>query len=1088
MAISVGDLTSTLSLNDTFSAGLGRAADLAKDVGGQITDLFGLEIPAAVEIGGAAIAAGAVVIAGLTATIVELGAHGSEVEDISNNFTSLTASMGTNGQAINALRTSTMGLVSDLTLMQSANKALSAGWQATASDMATVGEAAVVLAKRVGLEGGTAQAYKDLMEAMTTGRTRGLGPELGVFVDLTTATDALGGATKALGSSMQTEAGVEDRRAALLKTLSEKIQEAGAQSLNFQDRLTLAKVGLTNFVDALSEAAAKSPALNTALQAIDQALLQTFGTDRQQTVNLLAGYIDKFAIGLVKGAGVSVTALDYLGTSLYYIAAADNVVTVAQDLLVQKVLEVAQAMAIANEITDGFSKTSVFAANLVTDALKAMTAGVKSHADATAQDIAAGVAWDTKAASWAKTLQDLATKMQNATAVETEHTAAVHAGVGATAQASAADQERALKIGEWEKATGLLDIEIKNALEHGDSLREVTDEFGAAAHKAAVEATNLDIPLAAIPNRVYDIDDAFKSATIADAIAKLNEQAQKAETHFVGINEKATDLAASHAWDSMKTGLDQLVNLGQQWGAVFTTVTDQITVKANQQRAALAAAWASGQLGAEDYAIALIEVDQLEQRAKADAGFQQWASGLAQIGSEVSSIGADLPGFVGSFVKGMGDAISASGQLVKSLQDVHDATSLLGTIGGVIGIVGSIVSIGKAIGSALGIGSTAGRDAVTAFANSMGGYDALHAKLDATGDAGETMWMKLGQVGQGNADQAKAIIGQVTDYLNKADAAAAKLAQDQADNAQTQQDLNADISKYHVTIQQLGPAWKQQNLTAEAQDLISSYTRLTKAGVTMNDTVSDMSGELLDAAGNATGLNQLLNDAIATGASLPDQFKPILQKMIDMGDAVDSNGKKITDLSGVSFSATLDEQFQTLIDKIDTLVDKLTNSLTPALNSLPSPTVTVNYAVNGGGDNGAPAKGGASASDVTGGAGGPLDPDSNDWGLPVGDSPLMAVTGPGAVLLRPGDIYGMPKLTAGIGATATPLANAGGGSGDEIHLHVHLDNVTVSDQGKTPLEAAEEVVDAIIASSRLKTAVVNRVVKPIFTQQGIKLG
>jgi hypothetical protein len=67
----------------------------------------------------------------------------------------------------------------------------------------------------------------------------------------------------------------------------------------------------------------------------------------------------------------------------------------------------------------------------------------------------------------------------------------------------------------------------------------------------------------------------------------------------------------------------------------------------------------------------------------------------------------------------------------------------------------------KAIGSAIAsvFDRNKGRDLVVEFADSLGGFDALHVKLLTLGDAGEQLWIRLTQgVGRNNPDQARAAI------------------------------------------------------------------------------------------------------------------------------------------------------------------------------------------------------------------------------------------------------------------------------------------------------------------------------------------
>src|SRR5262245_11533717 len=95
------------------------------------------------------------------------------------------------------------------------------------------------------------------------------------------------------------------------------------------------------------------------------------------------------------------------------------------------------------------------------------------------------------------------------------------------------------------------------------------------------------------------------------------------------------------------------------------------------------------------------------------------------------------------------------------------------TIGGIMGPLGTLAGsilgdlAGKAFGHFFG---TAGRDAVKDFAASFGGFDALHAKLNALGAEGERLWIQLTQgTGRNNPEQARANIDAINQALSTLD-------------------------------------------------------------------------------------------------------------------------------------------------------------------------------------------------------------------------------------------------------------------------------------------------------------------------------
>jgi hypothetical protein len=707
----------------------------------------------------------------------------------------------------------------------------------------------------------------------------------------------------------------------------------------------------------------------------------------------------------------------------------------------------------------------------------------------------------------------------------------------------------ALATDEWSKKvaafkTKLEDLnkEIYNAEASGEDYNQVVADFGKKAHDAAGQAAGFGLSLSDIPGEVQDIDASFKSDVISNAIAKANEEAQKYQTTLLNTKAKAATALAGEEWKALGTDINNVASVSQLWSAKFTSSSDQATAAADKFKAdwddKIERAFKDGTISATDYAIALEEVNELHDRMISDANWAAFDKGAQMIISDFGAIASVSSGTLKTVVTSIGQGTSA----VKSFADASHSFSaggFLNDLSGISGIINGVISLGSALAGLFH--DTAGRDAVTNFANSQGGFDQLHSKLDELGDAGERMWQQLSGVGQGNALQAKSAIAQVNQALQVVDFADAEGGMDQlklkleslgpageemwqviqtggpaavsmlgqaksaldgmsqssqnivAELNKTPQDelkdLNSDIQKYKVSIDQLGPAWRQQNLTVEAQDLISSYTRLTGAGVKTSDVISDMSGIVTDTDGKITGfsggLNQLLNDAISTGASLPDQFKPVLQQMIDMGDAVDANGNKITDLSQVSFSQSLDEQFKTLIDHIDDLITTLTQGLNPALLNIPSPTVTVgvNYDY---GDGPAPPKNGGASGDSSGGG----SPDTGDGSQPprLGTgayvpSPMLAIVGD-----APGGEYVVPA--AGLGRNYSPLPSGSGGSptgGIELHLHLENSRFSGIDEAAAPRVGrafAQGVLDEFKASGAMQTFLYNQLVRPMARQVG----
>jgi hypothetical protein len=139
--------------------------------------------------------------------------------------------------------------------------------------------------------------------------------------------------------------------------------------------------------------------------------------------------------------------------------------------------------------------------------------------------------------------------------------------------------------------------------------------------------------------------------------------------------------------------------------------------------------------------------------------------------------------------------------------------------------------------------------------------------------------------------------------------------------------LDQTVEKYGFTIDQLGPTFAQQKLNEQAGTLLQDYKVLTAAGVDHNAILAKM----------GPSMSKYVSDAQKAGASIPLAMKPTLDAMITAGTLTDASGKKMKDLSGLTFSETLTDKFQKIIDRIDKLVLAIERGLAPAIQNIPVP-------------------------------------------------------------------------------------------------------------------------------------------------------
>ena len=308
--------------------------------------------------------------------------------------------------------------------------------------------------------------------------------------------------------------------------------------------------------------------------------------------------------------------------------------------------------------------------------------------------------------------------------------------------------------------------------------------------------------------------------------------------------------------------------------------------------------------------------DKLEELRDTPSIFQRLMNsvgGLNDIFQRAFEGGGDLGGAVSSFA-------------------THIASNLLSAIP-VVGpmisqFAGSIVSGIKRLFGGPSQDELAARDTFAKFQQQFG---SLQQTIDAVGAA----YVKAGKTGT----DAQRDLQRALDATHKSAAAEAEALQTINDvlnqQKQDEADLQAAVERYHFSIEELGPAMQKQQLDAQAQQLIRDWTLLVDSGIKVDAVNARMSDSM----------NSYLQLARSTGQEVPAAMEPILQKMLDQGLLTDDAGKKITDLKdlGVTFSMTMSEGFQKVVDKLQELLEKI-GGVATGINNIPKDvTITTRY-------------------------------------------------------------------------------------------------------------------------------------------------
>jgi hypothetical protein len=144
--------------------------------------------------------------------------------------------------------------------------------------------------------------------------------------------------------------------------------------------------------------------------------------------------------------------------------------------------------------------------------------------------------------------------------------------------------------------------------------------------------------------------------------------------------------------------------------------------------------------------------------------------------------------------------------------------------------------------------------------------------------------------------------------------------------------LDETVEKYGFTLEELGPALQRQNLDKKAQELYQDFNVLISAGIGL-DTVLGRMGD---------SINEFIHDALRTGTEVPAAMRPMLERMIELGQLTDENGNLITDLeqSGITFAETMTQGFKKIVDAVEKLTDAIARGLGLAIENIPDPVVT----------------------------------------------------------------------------------------------------------------------------------------------------
>jgi hypothetical protein len=902
----------------------------------------------AIAVAGTAVVAG---IGAITAGVIALGQRGAEVSDIKGHFNDLNTAIGNNADTmISKLRSATLGTITDFELMKATNIGLSQGLKLNEDQFGLTGKAAQILADRVG--GDTKDAYEKLVMAMTTGQDKTL-KGIGLNIDAAAAADAH---AKALGKTTGelTEAEkITASRNAILAEMQRVLEQSGEAEADFADRINQGRVALENWRDELGLGIADSPIFSAGMEGMGNALTKAFGGEHSRLIADIVGLIEDAAMMAIDLGQAGLSAADVLVKGFYGIRAmffdtlggvvaletgmADLAASVyewragmpfATDEVKKQAREMREHATVSGGMRDSIKATADEARAAATgnnalsrtiDGLKTGLGGAKSAMEAARREQLLG----TKATDDATTglgthavAQRAHATLTKAQADEIEKLAKAQSELFGSAMIARADlMARALgDVGNITKLTTEKKEELRKAV---DAALEVYRLLGRDAPKALHDIHAATLPLlvstrqwatvelkAAVDN-LTPFEASVRSLGV-ESVPQLSTSIDKSRLGFVGLKDavvaSGTSLDAAkektHSFnDSLESLAGTLAQLAQVSGGTFGGIVQQI-----------ATVVVAAQAG-----------------AKAGEAFRNgWNQGGSQGFASMAT------GILGA-ASAMGQATSQGNTLQRTLGGISTGAAIgtaifpgLGTAiglgaGAIIGFIRGITQISPAIKDA--------RKDVEAF------QQTLAATLTATQlqEAGGERWkmtiiavrdalISIGRAG----DEAMPLVAQLwdTDHPERARAAMEQIAKLIGDQQTEQQILNDAVREYGFTIEELGPKFRAQELSAQAQKLVEQYAVLTDSEIDVALVATKM----------ADNTNEYLRVALRTNAEVPRSMEPMLKKMAEMGLLTDENGDKLTDLERIPWAQTMTQGFDRVVGAVERLIATIGGGLGGAVN------------------------------------------------------------------------------------------------------------------------------------------------------------
>lgn len=903
--------------------------------------------------------------------LIEIAQRGIELAPVQQAFENLTAAIGQSGNEMVAVsREKTKGLIADLDLMASANKALLLGLPVTKDSFGTLAESAVVLGKAMKLD--AKQSLDDFITALGRSSPMIL-DNLGLTVKVGEANEAY---ARSLGKTSSQLTENEKKLAfynAAVDAAKQKVEELGGIHLTLDDHVQRLRVRFLNFTDALGVAIATSPVLTEMFASLTEEIDRAFGTDQTKKVSDFSLMISNLALDLVDLSGMLVKFARFIGTAFFSLRVVffqvmqwigEVTTTIGEmQLKLVKLLNALgvisdQQVASAQRELDGF-KTSIVGLGEIQKEAQADLFGLQGRMDEVSAALdrmrARMIAAKDRVGETAASARGLSGELGKPDGVAGSAEAAEKAlktlneqmdrlrGLGVVFQNDVAgalkqfhrDLGRVRAEGEQAEAVFLLGAV--------PALQELADK----ARKSGRDVTGLEAAIRAANSRLAELKP------IADtAIASVGDLSAAAQVGAIGLatlGNEATVQAQLTAAAMERMGIvsrEELDALARQAERDWETIVDAYREGSAEADAAYRRTLAAQLAATEDFA------------GRAKLQFQSFFHDIKSIFSPRGAsdmLGQFLGGIENLITGGISSLINAGVRLVAR------GAAALGRL------------VGRAIGNLFGRNATKGEREKFAQEMGFGHVDELFDHLRQTlpqGQAEELITRARTRIGRNDQAANRQWMEDVRNALDEAADMVEQREQEMADAIEEQRqrvqqgfvdlmdglevfgrrvpaalrpmvqelmnlngltaeqqmllqdmlepadwrEVQAAAERLGVSVENLGTNFNQARISDRALQYVRDLELIADAGANMDGALSDARQNLID-----LGL-----DAIRNGAMLPDTLEPFFRRLEEMGLLVDENGERLFDLGQLNFGEIVDDQLVRIAEILESIRDLLT--------------------------------------------------------------------------------------------------------------------------------------------------------------------